>query len=719
MLLFSQGLMAGNPEELWVKPRIYQGEKTSQNPLLHQLRSVLSPKRGLHVELETLSDKKILESMKSPGTGPSKIGFSRKVEALGTSASVSSGLAWTQEADGSSIGHLSIRSPGAKALRVGLHFDQLPEGAELRFHDEGLQQIEPVDATQIRSLLQKNADSGDHSPEAEVYWSPIIQGEVIGIEVSLPKGMAPDAIAFRIEGISHLTVNPGSSERSGLNALAAAGSCNMDSRCYPNWSATLNAVARISFVTGGSSYLCTGTLLNDSAGTNTPYFLTANHCISSQTAASTLSSYWFYYDSACNSGQMNSGMTVMSQGASLLYAASTTDASFLRLNGTLPAGVTFAGWTNTTPPIGVLAAGIHHPQGDLQKMSLGVTADYDSCLAGQNESFSCNISNSASSTFINVTMSTGTTEPGSSGSGIFLESNQFLFGQLYGGDSSCSNLAGDNYYGLFSKTYQNGQLGQWLGAPKQNQTITLSLPQSLTVNSSVTVSASSSSGLPVVLTSTSPTICSISNTTLTGVTPGTCSILGTQSGNANYASTTANSSLTVIPVSPAARNPQTITVSLPPSLAWGTSAPFSANASSGLTTITSSKTPLICSVSDSTVLGLYPGVCTVVTSQSGDLNYAPATAEASTQVSLPIYPKPTTKLNISIRGSGKVTSNPVGIDCGLYCSQAFSRGSKVVLEAVPSNQGSFIKWQGACTGTSPTCTLILKGNAKSAKAMFR
>ena len=108
-----------------------------------------------------------------------------------------------------------------------------------------------------------------------------------------------------------------------------------------------------------------------------------------------------------------------------------------------------------------------------------------------------------------------------------------------------------------------------------------------------------------------------------------------------------------------------------------------------------------------------------MTSQSGDLNYAPATAEASTQVSLPSYTKPTTKLNISIKGSGKVTSSPVGIDCGLYCSQSFSRDSKVVLEAVPSNQGSFINWQGACTGTSPTCTLILKGNAKSAKAMFR
>ena len=46
-----------------------------------------------------------------------------------------------------------------------------------------------------------------------------------------------------------------------------------------------------------------GTLLADrDTSTTVPYFLTANHCVSSQAAASTIQSYWFYRATACDSG---------------------------------------------------------------------------------------------------------------------------------------------------------------------------------------------------------------------------------------------------------------------------------------------------------------------------------------------------------------------------------------------------------------------------------
>ena len=96
-----------------------------------------------------------------------------------------------------------------------------------------------------------------------------------------------------------------------------------------------------------------------------------------------------------------------------------------------------------------------------------------------------------------------------------------------------------------------------------------------------------------------------------------------------------------------------------------------------------------------------------------------AAAMPARQCRLALKLKDGRELTIHVKGSGKVTSIPVGIDCGLYCSQSFSRSSPIVLEAVPGSNGSFIKWQGACTGTSPTCTLKLKGITKSAKALFR
>jgi len=64
----------------------------------------------------------------------------------------------------------------------------------------------------------------------------------------------------------------------------------------------MNAVARIIFTRDGSSYACSGTLVADTdTASVVPYFLTANHCISTQTSASTMQSYWFYRSSACGS----------------------------------------------------------------------------------------------------------------------------------------------------------------------------------------------------------------------------------------------------------------------------------------------------------------------------------------------------------------------------------------------------------------------------------
>ena len=46
------------------------------------------------------------------------------------------------------------------------------------------------------------------------------------------------------------------------------------------------------YASGSSYYICTGTLVADTGGSMTPYFLTANHCISTSTEAASLETYW-------------------------------------------------------------------------------------------------------------------------------------------------------------------------------------------------------------------------------------------------------------------------------------------------------------------------------------------------------------------------------------------------------------------------------------------
>lgn len=61
-------------------------------------------------------------------------------------------------------------------------------------------------------------------------------------------------------------------------------------------------------------------------------------------------------------------------------------------------------------------------------------------------------------------------------------------------------------------------------------------------------------------------------------------------------------------------------------------------------------------------------------------------------------------------GSGVVTSNPTGINCGATCSAQFSHGSSVTLTATDDAGSVFLGWAGACTGTSTTCTVTMSAD---------
>jgi hypothetical protein len=63
-------------------------------------------------------------------------------------------------------------------------------------------------------------------------------------------------------------------------------------------------------------------------------------------------------------------------------------------------------------------------------------------------------------------------------------------------------------------------------------------------------------------------------------------------------------------------------------------------------------------------------------------------------------------------GSGTVTSNPTGINCGTTCSGNFADGAVIVLTAAPATGSTFAGFSGAgCTGTATTCTVTLTSDA--------
>ena len=68
-------------------------------------------------------------------------------------------------------------------------------------------------------------------------------------------------------------------------------------------------------------------------------------------------------------------------------------------------------------------------------------------------------------------------------------------------------------------------------------------------------------------------------------------------------------------------------------------------------------------------------------------------------------------------GSGTVTSNAAGINCGTACSTTFEIGSSVVLTATPAAGTSFAGWTGSGCSGAGTCTVPINA-AKAVTATF-
>ena len=345
-----------------------------------------------------------------------------------------SSLPWQTLAAGGQATRIVVTSPGAAALRIEL---ALPAnaGVALRFSGNGssAKTFGPIAA---RDVAEDVARFG-------AFWSPVLEGDTATIELSIRSGApVPDA-SLTVARVSHQVVAPASLTKLDAKAVEDIGtsaSCNVDVACVtPRTQAfvdSTNAVAATEQTKeDGFTYLCTGTLLNDSLASNTPYFFSASHCIDSATAARTLNTFWFFDAITCGSKAVPA-FVQQASGAALLARSVDWDWALVRLNAPPPAGTHFSAWRAEPIPNGSTISVIHHPEGDLKKWSQGTSQGYQLYTDG--------------SSFAVVTYSQGSTEPGSSGAGLltFLQSGGYyeVRGGLWTGDASCATPTGTDEY---------------------------------------------------------------------------------------------------------------------------------------------------------------------------------------------------------------------------------------------------------------------------------
>ena len=400
---------------------------------------------GLRIELPPASAReKTAATPPEQGVGPLRIGFHRDVPKA-YQGDVLSRLEWTTMSDGTLAAVLLVSSPQATSIRVAVRADLPPGGALRFFHPAGDERnvlIDPV-VTAEELRLRANvptapqpsgaSQSAGAAKQSEVFWSPSVTGDAIGVEITLPSGVARERAWLRVEKIAHRYADANIPR----NTAECAGHVDVQCRASEFPAGLENAVARIEYEDDRGTALCTGQLLNDSdADSFVPYFLTANHCVATAAVARTMQATWFYQLENCDSDATDLRIATTFGGADLLATSARDDATLLRLRRRVPPNVFYAGWAARHGRSDEAVVGIHHPAGDVKKYSAGnITEITDS--QGVEDA-------------IQLTWSEGVTEGGSSGSGLFRDG--YLIGTLSHGDE-CGSPVYFDFYGSFASFF--------------------------------------------------------------------------------------------------------------------------------------------------------------------------------------------------------------------------------------------------------------------------
>lgn len=330
-----------------------------------------------------------------------------------------------------------VYSAGAQTLNFEFSRFRMPPGGSLWIYDAN------------GELVQGPYTSAEQTPEGRL-WTPVVMGETAVIEARVPAEQR-DRLQLELAQVNHGFRGFGKDTTSPVGAKS--GSCNVDVVCPEGdaWRNEIRSVARISI---GGLFLCSGQLLNNVRQNDDPLFITANHCeigTSAGLAAASVVFYWNYQTSTCG-GTPDGSLSRNQTGSTLVAQDRGSDFTLLRLNAAPnPAYKVFlAGWSaEGAPPQN--GAAVHHPSGQEKRISLYSTPTQASpvtiCDINTNGA-PCPPTNSRDIQSWAVHYSRGTTEPGSSGGGLW-DQNHRLAGVLSGGDASCSNPGGTDYYGRF------------------------------------------------------------------------------------------------------------------------------------------------------------------------------------------------------------------------------------------------------------------------------
>jgi hypothetical protein len=371
----------------------------------------------------------------------------RYAKVLDTDLNLNNSGTWVYLPDGSRIWRLGIRSENAKSLNLNYKNFNMPEGATFFVYNLNKSMI-------LGGFTERNnTENGQFATATTTGFVTIVEY----YEPVYSKGKGSLTISQVIHAYKDIM---------GFSTFLEL-PCNININCPIGapWVDQKRAVAKMTFQQGGSGFLCSGSLINNTLQDKTPYFLTAQHCESDNWNTLVLN---FNYESVtCSSLQPGSFQSVV--GATSISENFATDVRLLQLNAPVPSSTNsyFNGWDRSgAQPQSETA--IHHPGGAIKKISI------DNNPATNSNGFGGRLP----SGFWQVIWDEGMTEGGSSGCPLY-DQNGRVVGQNLGGIAGqCENpQAVTKVFGKFSESWAYGgsasnQLKNWLD-PNNSNVMTL------------------------------------------------------------------------------------------------------------------------------------------------------------------------------------------------------------------------------------------------------
>lgn len=354
-------------------------------------------------------------------------------------------ISWVYEGD-FAYGKYTLKLDSA--LSASINFDKffLPKGTEMYVYNEN--------GNMITGPVTDNENNG-----SKVWGSWVYKGCYLTIEIKIPAAsinellLHSDNVAYGYKEI-YKAVGFGNSGACQINVLCPLGN---------GWEPERNAVALI--LSENGEYWCSGSIVMNSCNTRRPFFLTANHCYATNPIQDVTKWRFNFQDwsPTCNPSQNNTGVTY--NGSTLRANWGNSDFCLVELVNMPPAnsGINYAGWTRSATPA-QNATGIHHPRGDVMKISRGNNpVTIASAFGTNNQHWRVDWSpqNNGAGQIV-----TAVTEGGSSGSPLF-DQNHRIIGQLHGGPSVCGGTQLWDFYGRFDLSWTGGgtnstRLSNWL-----------------------------------------------------------------------------------------------------------------------------------------------------------------------------------------------------------------------------------------------------------------